>query len=249
MKVYNTQNQVKLKKQKGFTFVELLVIMVIIAIIGGIGIQFVLSTQEDKAKLTNARTFFGKDFPNAVMSCLVRKNEVTDCTKEELSREDLDMFTEWGDNWAVASPASSTNGGTLKDANTDVRTASRSIVLCYPLEEVAVDDRETIAKDIIEYMDDETSWTASGDNNDGQGYIVATSMPSGDTSQGVYNCKGDNAIGGTSGSPTVQVQIDQNTGVAKAGTAPTGSIGSQETGSTGDMDTHFVEVMYVVRRR
>ncbi|MBW5290058.1 MAG: hypothetical protein Rsou_0509 [Candidatus Ruthia sp. Asou_11_S2] len=124
-----------------------MVIIAIIAIIAIIGIQFVLSTQEDKAKLTNARTFFSKDFPNAVLSCMVRKNEVRDCVnKAQLLRDDIEPLTGWSDSWSVVLPSAAdldavNLGGA---ANMTARVAQRSIVLCYPMEEAAIEDRQTL---------------------------------------------------------------------------------------------------------
>lgn len=243
-------NQGKAKLQKGFTFVELLVIMVIIAIIGGIGIQFVLSTQEDKAKLTNARTFFAKDFPNAVMSCMVRKNEVTDCDLNTILAEDLDEFTEWGDKWGVVSPASMTTGDTssIKNATMTKRVRSRSITLCYPLEEVSLEDRATIATDIIEYLDDETSWTAGGDNTDGQGYAISGAIAKGSDDKvgngGVLACRADNQVGGKG--DTLETQLQGS----NSGTIASGNADKQvRVDNNGEDDANMIEVTYVVRRR
>jgi Tfp pilus assembly protein FimT len=249
MKKYNN-NPVK-QLQKGFTFVELLVIMVIIAIIGGIGIQFVLSTQEDKAKLTNARTFFAKDFPNAVMSCMVRKNEVTDCDLDEILAEDIDPMTEWGDKWGVVTPASDT--GNIKGATMTKRVASRSITICYPLEEVSLEDRATIATDLIEYMDDETSWTQAGDNTDGQGYAISASADTtsddfkinGNTGKGLMNCKADNKVGSNGTKLSDQLDTSRDGAILSG----SGTNADAPSDSSGEDDANFIEITYVVRRR
>ena len=90
-------------KEKGFTFVELLIIMVIVAILSGIGIQFVLGTQENKAKLVNAKNFLGKDVPTAIFSYaanLGRTGLPGSVTITPLLVADgLENTTEWGDTW------------------------------------------------------------------------------------------------------------------------------------------------------
>jgi Tfp pilus assembly protein FimT len=266
MKKYNNSPVKQL--QKGFTFVELLVIMVIIAIIGGIGIQFVLSTQEDKAKLTNARTFFAKDFPNAVLSCMVRKNEVADCVdKAQLLVDDIDPLTEWGDSWSVVVPTTNDPDGLAMSgaANMTARVAQRSIVLCYPTEEIAIEDRQTIQNDIIEFIDDETSWTAGGNNVEGQGYIIGS-----DASNNIRRAR-TIAIGGvgTDVDPVAALASGQTDGTTSPGVAPavcgtnTDSAAVPQTaaeqdtntainGGTantlGDADGRYVQIMYVMRR-
>jgi hypothetical protein len=263
MKKYNNSPVKQL--QKGFTFVELLVIMVIIAIIGGIGIQFVLSTQEDKAKLTNARTFFSKDFPNAVMSCMVRKNEVADCVdKAQLLVDDIDPLTEWGDSWSVVVPDTADPDAELLggEANMTARVAQRSIVLCYPMEEVAIEDRQTIADDIIEFMDDETSWTAAGGNAEGQGYIIAADgtnarignqvpIGGGTATMNVNVTTAAGAANGTTTGGTVPVVCGANTDTP-GNTAATQDTNNQINGGTantlGGDNGRYIEMMYVMRR-
>jgi Tfp pilus assembly protein FimT len=136
-----------LKKQKGFTFVELLVIMVIIAIIGGIGIQFVLSTQEDKAKLTNARTFLGKDIPTAIYSVMAREGDIEDVTKAKLMIENIKGISEWDENWTVT--AATTAAG------------KERLVLCYPMETVG-ESTDSIGADLFEYLAEKTTWDDEG---------------------------------------------------------------------------------------
>ncbi len=257
----------KKQVQKGFTFVELLVIMVIIAIIGGIGIQFVLSTQEDKARLTNARTFFSKDFPNAVLSCMVRKNEPADCTDvRDLLVEDLDPLTEWGDKWSVVIPAPADADGVALGSDMSARVIDRSIVLCYPMEEVAIQDRQKLQQDIIEYMDDETSWTRAGANNQGQGFIVASQGEQGR----VLLAKINGNVPGASAPNTTAGAADDNVSGA-AGTAPaicggtaagTGVddnnigafaqdalvVGGDATMDAANARPDYIQMMYVMRR-
>jgi prepilin-type N-terminal cleavage/methylation domain-containing protein len=133
--------------QKGFTFVELLVIMVIIAIIGGIGIQFVLSTQEDKAKLTNARTFLGKDIPTALYSVMAREGDVADVTKAKLLIENVKGITEWDEDWELY--VGTTSAG------------KERVIICYPMATVG-ESSDSVGADLFEYLEEKTTWDDEG---------------------------------------------------------------------------------------
>lgn len=131
--VYEVKNSVLNKeKQKGFTFVELLVIMIVISILSGIGIKFVLSSQENKARLTNAKIFLGKDMPVAIYSCLLRRDSLSDCSSAAtLSIENIDIKTEWDQTWVV---------GGVREYNSS--SASLSIAVCYPIDNVGTDEED-----------------------------------------------------------------------------------------------------------
>lgn len=117
-------------QQKGFTFVELLIIMIVVAILSGIGIQFVLTVQEDKARLTNAKAFLIKDVPAAIYSCILRREKIEECKVDKLHVENIDEETEWGDDrWVVA--------GFVKN-----RGATESISICYPLRNAGTQAKE-----------------------------------------------------------------------------------------------------------
>lgn len=157
----NTQvfNKTKAATQKGFTFVELLIIMIVVAILSGIGIQFVLSTQEDKAKLTNSKNFIAKDIPTAMYSCILRTNSLNTCDEDALIAENLDSLTEWGDTWT----ASQTTG------------ATEALTVCYPLDKVGTrDESRAIGNSIGSYLSAETTWFDNGSTYTFLGTGVAT---------------------------------------------------------------------------
>ena len=129
----------QVKQEKGFTFVELLIIMIVVAILSGLGIQFVLSTQEDKAKITNAKMFFIKDFPSAIYGCLFRELDILACDKTNLLIDNIDSDTEWGEGWRVGTSTITPSG-------------VESVVLCYPLVEAGSSNGESIANALSIYL-------------------------------------------------------------------------------------------------
>ncbi len=160
-------------KQKGFTFVELLVIMVIVAILSSIGIQFVLGTQENKAKLVNAKNFLGKDVPTAIFSYATNLGRIglngSVIITPELIADGLESTTEWGDAWSALT------------ATVTSSTAQR-VVLCYPLDGLGgVSNRIEAATDLSTYFDENTAWGA------GDGTYTITS-----TTAGISGSSADN---------------------------------------------------------
>ena len=147
MRILSEVKQISKVKQKGFTFVELLIIMIVVAILSGIGIQFVLSTQEDKAKLTNAKSFLAKDVPTAIYSCILRLDTIISCDATALINENIDTETEWGDTWTSA--ATATNG-------------SESVTLCYILTQAGATKANEIGSSLVTYLSAETSWEDNG---------------------------------------------------------------------------------------
>lgn len=144
----NTLTKIKHTTQKGFTFVELLIIMIVVAILSGIGIQFVLSTQEDKAKLTNAKSFLAKDIPTAIYSCILRRDDITTCDATALIAEDVDSQTEWGDIWTAF-------------GSTDT-AGLESVTLCYNLTSAGAIKADAVGAALADYLTAETSWDTNG---------------------------------------------------------------------------------------
>lgn len=142
----NTLTKIKHTTQKGFTFVELLIIMIVVAILSGIGIQFVLSTQEDKAKLTNAKSFLAKDMPTAIYSCILRRDDITTCVSTALIVENIDAQTEWGDAW---------------NASGTVNAGTESLLLCYSLASAGATRADEIGESLTIYLTTQTSWGAN----------------------------------------------------------------------------------------
>ncbi|MBW5288591.1 MAG: hypothetical protein Rpha_0818 [Candidatus Ruthia sp. Apha_13_S6] len=196
---------------------------------------------------------------------MVRKNEVLDCVnKAQLLVDDIDPLTEWGDSWSVAVLIAGNDDAEALSgtANMTDRVAQRSIVLCYPMEEVAIEDRQTLQDDIIEYMGDETSWTAAGNDVEGQGYIIGS-----DASNDARTAR-TIAIGdvGTDVNPVLNLVSGQVGGTTSPGTAPvvcgtsvdavSRTTAAQDTnnqinvgGATlGGADGRYIEMMYVMRR-
>ncbi len=159
-----------IRAQKGFTFVELLVIMVIVAILSGIGIQFVLGTQENKAKLVNAKNFMGKDVPTAIFSYaanlgrsgLPSANDGSSTITDILVADGLEDTTEWGDIWSAVTAWAASD--------------TQRIVLCYPLDGLGgVENRTKAGDDLFTYLSENTSWGVG----DGTFTLVTTAGISG----------------------------------------------------------------------
>ncbi len=167
-----------INKQKGFTFVELLVIMVIVAILSGIGIQFVLGTQENKAKLVNAKNFLGKDVPTGIFSYasnlgragLPNTNGGSSTITKDLTDDGLEATTEWGDTWNAFTGFASAD--------------TQRVVLCYPLDGLGgTNNRQEAADDLTLYLNENTSWG----EGDGTYTLVTTAGIQGDVGDGIGN--------------------------------------------------------------
>lgn len=153
---------IKNKYSAGFTFVELLIIMILVGILSGIGVQYKLSTQEDKGKLVKARTFLINSLPMAVASCSLKQigSELADlntgdtngtCNDEShLIAEGIDSKTPWGEEWL---------GGAIRESAGTTLTFH----ICYPLEAVG-NNAADIGESLRSYLGDkwgDTSNTAT----------------------------------------------------------------------------------------
>lgn len=146
--------------QKGFTFVELLIIMIVVAILSGFGVSFAIGIQQEKAEITNVKHFFNIQIPSAIVACRLRINDVNQCTTGELLNSDaggvpaenIDPFTEWaerspinGDFWRVVGFAHTAN--------------KTSMIICYPLEDAGSITTQTRIGDAL------VSFLRSADSN------------------------------------------------------------------------------------
>lgn len=87
-------------KQKGFTLVELVIVLAVLAVIIGVMTAGMFQSQED-AKIQAARTQIMKDFPSGIMRIRTMANTCTAVDTAKLQARGLPATTVWGTNWSV----------------------------------------------------------------------------------------------------------------------------------------------------
>ncbi len=130
------------KENISISLMALFIAMITIAVLSSLTIKFILDTQGNRVKLASAKVFLTKDMQDAIMSCLLRYNKISDCmTTKALANENIDNKTQWGDSWVVVNT-------TKNDKN--------SITLCYPLLHASMRERErsNVAKELDSYVKD-----------------------------------------------------------------------------------------------
>lgn len=95
------------KKQKGFTLVELAIVMAIIGLLAYFFLPGMLQNRED-AKYSTALTQLSKDFPSAIIRQVGRTNQcsATSITKALLQDRGLPALTVWNTAWSITSVTS-----------------------------------------------------------------------------------------------------------------------------------------------
>lgn len=94
------------KKQRGFTLIELVITLAVLAVIIGVMTSGLFQSQED-AKIQAARTQIMKDFPSGITRITTMANSCTAVTTAKMKARGLPDNTVWGTAWAVAGATSS----------------------------------------------------------------------------------------------------------------------------------------------
>lgn len=135
------ENAVKVKqnkKQGGFTLLEIVIALAVLAVIIGVLASGLFQSQED-AKLQAARTQIMKDFPSAIMRVVSIANRCDNVDKNRLVARGLPEDTVWGTTWTVT--------GATKDA----------ISITYPTEAKDTVALQDLAAGVPVYSDDSSS--------------------------------------------------------------------------------------------
>lgn len=93
------------KKQRGFTLIELMVVMAILGVLLAVGVS-IYQSQQTQAKVTAAQAFAERTFVTALTSCQAKFRDYSQCaqgtggsTTSNIAKEGLELTTAWGDNW------------------------------------------------------------------------------------------------------------------------------------------------------
>ncbi|MBJ2204226.1 type II secretion system protein [Pseudomonas sp. ChxA] len=114
-----------LKMQKGFTLLEIVIAIAIVAMLAAFILPGLLQNKED-AKYSTALTQLEKDFPSAITRQVSRTNTCssTSITKELLLERGLPAKTVWNTDWSVAGVTSNTVTINYTLDSTDDKTAA-----------------------------------------------------------------------------------------------------------------------------
>jgi prepilin-type N-terminal cleavage/methylation domain-containing protein len=108
-----TQPQKGIKKQRGFTMLEMMIVLAIIAAVIGIG-SSIYDRQVSNAKITSAQAFIERTYITALTSCYTKRRNYNQCMQTagsattnmtggtgSASGEGLEPLTEWDGNWST----------------------------------------------------------------------------------------------------------------------------------------------------
>lgn len=114
-----------LKMQKGFTLLEIVIAIAIVAMLAAFILPGLLQNKED-AKYSTALTQLEKDFPSAITRQVSRTNTCssTSITKALLLERGLPAKTVWNTDWSVAGVTSNTVTINYTLDSTDDKTAA-----------------------------------------------------------------------------------------------------------------------------
>jgi len=90
----------KLNQQKGFTFIEIAVVSVILMILVA-GVVSLAGGKQEDSRFTNLKMWAMKDAPSAINSYTMRVGEVAALQKSDLTDRGLSGENPWGENWTI----------------------------------------------------------------------------------------------------------------------------------------------------
>jgi prepilin-type N-terminal cleavage/methylation domain-containing protein len=94
-------NQARMRKQKGFTLVEIVIVLVLLGtIIAVIGVN--LSESQDDVLIGTTGLWLEKNLPEAIGKYRVGAGSCSGITKAALTGRGLDGNTSWGEAWSIS---------------------------------------------------------------------------------------------------------------------------------------------------
>lgn len=125
MKISNAKRFKAIQKQKGFTLVEIAIVLAILAMLIYFAIPGLLQNKED-AKYSTALSLLGKDFPSAITKQVARTNvcSTSSITKSLLEDRGLPALTVWNTAWTVSAVTSNTVTVNYTIDSADTKVAS-----------------------------------------------------------------------------------------------------------------------------
>lgn len=112
-------------KQKGFTLLEIVIAIAIVALLAAFILPGLLQNKED-AKFSTALTQLQKDFPSAITRQVARTNNCSTATitKTLLEARGLPAFTVWNTGWTVSNVSTNQVSISYTIDSTDQSTAA-----------------------------------------------------------------------------------------------------------------------------
>lgn len=93
--------QLKKHSQKGFTLIELMIVVVVLAILASMGLKG-YSSWVRSSNVDVAAYFVERDFLSAATQCFRTHRSYGSCNKTELTKYGLSSTTPWNTSWSVS---------------------------------------------------------------------------------------------------------------------------------------------------
>lgn len=94
-------------KQKGFTLIEMMIVLVLVSLLAGWAYNAVSGSKED-ARFAIAENEIKKSFPESIEKLLLRQPNCSGRTKAQLTSRGLDSNNVYGNAWTVTATTAST---------------------------------------------------------------------------------------------------------------------------------------------